>query len=139
MRSVRYHKVTVIKGHGSCQIVKINTVLRYISLCRIIATGQTRLKRQTGTPLELYVSCNSGQLDFIRHWYIRGLYFLIDSCHGNKLEHRHFVRRVFFPAQSFQMFSLPAGIMLSVDIYLTFLDIEMRLVDRIKKIKRPTF
>lgn len=105
----------------------------------MVATGQTRLKRQTGTPLKLYVSCNSGQLDFIRHWYIRVLYFLIDSCHGNKLEHRHFVRRVFFPAQSFQMFSLPAGIMLSVDIYLTFLDIEMRLVDRMKKIKRPTF
>lgn len=105
----------------------------------MVAKGQAWLKRQTGTPLELYVSCNSGQLDFIRHWYIRVLYFLIDSCHGNKLEHRHFVRRVFFPAQSFQMFSLPAGIMLSVDIYLPFLDIEMRLVDRIKKIKRPTF
>lgn len=97
------------------------------------------VKETDRTPLKSCVSCNSGQLDFIRHWNIRVLYFLIDSCHGNKLEHRHFVRRVFFPAQSFQMFSLPAGIMLSVDIYLTFLDIEMHLVDRIKKIKRPTF
>lgn len=42
-----------------------------------------------------------GQLDFIRHWYIRVKhFFLIDSCHGNKLEHRHFVRRVFFPLLS---------------------------------------
>lgn len=67
----------------------------------MVATGQARLERQTGTTLELYVSCNSGQLDFIRHWYIRVLYFLIDSCHGNKLEHRHFVRRVFFPSSVF--------------------------------------
>lgn len=79
--------------------------------------------------------------DFIRHWCIRVLpFFLIDSCHGNKLEHRHFVRRFFFSsAQSFQMFSLPAGIMLSEDICLTFLDVEMRTVDRIKKVKRPMF